>query len=78
MALDPMKGMIASYLASPKGQEAIQNYLSSPEGKKAICDYIQTPQGKQTVQEILPCIVETLRLSPEARKIVCASARDQN
>jgi hypothetical protein len=73
-----MKGMIASYLASPGGQEAIQNYLSSPEGKKAICDYIATPQGKQTVKELLPCIIGTLPISPEDRETICASVRDRD
>jgi hypothetical protein len=70
MALDPMRGMIASYLASPNGQETIRNYLSSPEGQKAICDYISTPQGTVTLQQILPCIFDTLHLSPETRETV--------
>lgn len=70
MALDPMKGMIASYLASPKGKETIQNYLSSPEGQKAICEYLATPQGNVTLQQILPCILDSLHLSPETRACV--------
>jgi hypothetical protein len=70
MALDPMKGMIASYLASQKGKETIQSYLSSPEGKKAICDYLATPQGTVTLQQILPCILDSLNLSPETRACV--------
>ena len=65
-----MKGMIASYLASPKGQETIRNYLSSPEGQKVICDYITTPQGNTTLQQILPCILDNLHLSPETRETV--------
>ena len=70
MALDPMKGMIASYLASEKGKEMIQGYLSSPEGQKAICDYLATPQGKVTLQQILPSILECLNLSSETRACV--------
>lgn len=70
MALDPMKGMIASYLASPNGKVTIQNYLSSPEGRKTICDYLATPQGKVTLQQILPCILDSLHLSSETRACV--------
>jgi len=70
MALDPMKGMIASYLASPNGQETIRNYLSSPEGQKAICDYIATPEGSITLHQILPCVLDSLCLSLETREAV--------
>jgi hypothetical protein len=72
MALDPMKGMIASYLASPKGQETVKNYLASPEGKRAICEYLNTPAGKETVRELLPCIIDALPLTPEGRAAIAA------
>jgi hypothetical protein len=65
-----MRGMISSYLASPKGKEMIQNYLSSPEGQKVICDYIATPDGKTTLMKILPCILDNIPLSPEIRALV--------
>jgi hypothetical protein len=70
MALDPMKGMIASYLATPKGKETIQNFLSSPEGQKVISEYLATPQGNVTIQQIFPCILECLHLSPGAQETV--------
>ncbi|MCK9581510.1 MAG: hypothetical protein M0Q92_13830 [Methanoregula sp.] len=69
-AIDPMKSMISSYLASPKGQEMIQGYLSSPEGQKAICDYIMTPPGNRTLRQILPVICDGLNLSPQTREAV--------
>ena len=78
MALDPMSGMIASYLASPKGKEAIHTYLASPQGHKTICDYIATPQGKETVKTILPCLFDALSLSPENRAIILESIRKGN
>jgi hypothetical protein len=78
MAIDPMRGMISSYLASPKGQEMIQNYMSSPEGQKAICDYIATPQGKNTLRQILPCILDGLQLSPEIRDAVTRKIRESS
>jgi hypothetical protein len=65
-----MRGMISSYLASPKGKEMIQNYLSSPEGQQAICDYIATAEGNKTLLQILPCILDGLRLSPDIRAAV--------
>ena len=70
MALDPMKGMIAAYLASPNGREALRNYLSSPEGQKTICDYIATPQGKETLKKILPNLLSCVPLSPETKASV--------
>jgi hypothetical protein len=65
-----MRGMISSYLASPRGREMIQSYMLSPEGQKTICDYLQTPQGKNTLRQVLPCILDGLRLSPETRDLV--------
>lgn len=78
MALDPMKGMITSYLASPQGRETVKNYLSSPEGTKAICEYIATPQGKETIRQLLPCILDALSLSPEIRGLVVKNQKDRN
>lgn len=69
-AIDPMGGMISSYLTSPGGKEMIQSYLSSPEGQKVICNYLATPDGKKTLKKILPCILENLPLSPEIRALV--------
>jgi hypothetical protein len=69
-AIDPMKGMISAYLASPKGKEMVQSYLSSPEGQKVICDYLATPEGKKTVTQILPCILDSLPLTPDIRALV--------
>src|SRR5208337_4338159 len=45
--LDCMHGMIAGYVASPKGQEAMRNFLSSPEGQRAIDAYLATPDGQR-------------------------------
>ena len=45
--IDPMKGMITSYIATPQGQEMIRDYLSSPEGQKAICEFVNTPRAEQ-------------------------------
>lgn len=75
MALDPMKGMIASYLASPQGKQSVNSYLASPEGKRLICEYLATPQGKETVRTILPCILDALDLSAEDRARIAESVQ---
>ena len=60
--VDPMKGMITTYLASPQGQEMILNYLSSPEGQKSICEFVATPKGRQAMKQVLPGILSCLQL----------------
>jgi hypothetical protein len=71
-----MKGMISSYLASPKGQEMIQSFMASPEGQKVICDYIATPQGKKTLRQILPCVLEGLNLPQEIQVAVAQKIKE--
>jgi hypothetical protein len=78
VAIDPMNGMITSYLASKKGQEMIRSYMSSPEGQKMIGDYIATPQGKKTLLQALPCIVESLQLSPEIQAAVAQKLEERS
>jgi len=63
-----MKGMIAQYLATPRGQEMIHGYLSSPEGQASIREYLTTPAGKQTTQLLLPHMLDSLNL-PEDVKV---------
>jgi len=62
VTIDPMKGMITSYLASPQGQEMIRDYLSSPEGQKAICEFVTTPKGREAMKQVLPGILSCLSL----------------
>lgn len=69
-AIDPMRGMISSYLASPQGQQMIQSYLSSPEGQNAICEYISTPQGRQTLKVLLPRMLDCLQVPPEVKTVL--------
>jgi hypothetical protein len=63
--VDPMKGMITSYLASLQGQEMIRNYLSSPEGHKAICEFVATPKGRVVMKNVLPDILACMSLPRE-------------
>jgi hypothetical protein len=76
VAIDPMKGMITSYLASPKGREMIQDFLSSPEGQNTVCEFFATPQGRRTLQQILPRILDCMQFPPDVRASVIKSLTD--
>lgn len=74
--VDPMKGMITSYLASPQGQEMIRNYLSSPEGQKAICEFVTTPKGRETMKQVLPSILGCMTLPPDLQSAVTEKLKE--
>jgi len=65
-----MKGLVATYLASPQGQEMVNRYLSSAEGQVSIRDYLSTPDGKQTAQMILPLVLDVVDLPEEVKNSV--------
>ena len=68
VSLDPMKGMIAQYLATPRGQEMIHGYLSSPEGQASIRDYLATPDGQRTAQLLIPHMLDGLNLPEDVKE----------
>jgi hypothetical protein len=77
--LDCMQGMIAGYIASPKGQAAIRNYLSSPEGKKTLDTYLSTPEGQDMAKLIMSRALEGTNLSADVRaKVLAAVAEKRN
>ena len=71
--MDCMQGMIAGYIASPKGQEAIRNYLSSPEGKKTMDTYLSTPEGQDMAKLILSRALEGTNISAEVKTQILAA-----
>jgi hypothetical protein len=71
--MDCMQGMIAGYIASPKGQEAIRNYLSSPEGKKTMDTYLSTPEGQDMAKLVLTRALDGTNLSADVRAQVVAA-----
>ena len=75
--LDCMQGMIAGYVASPKGQAAIRNYLSSPEGKKTFNSYLSTPEGQEMALLVLSRALEGTTLSAEVRAMVLAAIEEK-
>jgi len=74
---DGMQGMIAGYVASPRGQEAIRNYLSSPEGKKTLAAYLKTPEGQKTARLIMSLALEELTLPAEIKEKVLAAVEEK-
>jgi hypothetical protein len=74
--VDPMKGIITSYLASPQGQEMIRNYLSLPEGQKAICEFVTTPKGREAMKQVLPGILGCMSLPPDLQSEVARTLKE--
>ncbi len=71
--LDCMQGMIAGYVTSARGQEAIRNYLASPEGQKTIDRYLATPEGQDMAMLVLAKALDGLDLAPEVKSTVRAA-----
>jgi tripartite-type tricarboxylate transporter receptor subunit TctC len=65
-----MKGVVASYLASPQGMEMIHNYISSSGGQVSIREYLATPQGKQTALDILPLVLDAVDLPGDVKNLI--------
>jgi hypothetical protein len=72
-----MQGMIAGYITSPKGQEAIRNYLISPEGKKTLDSYLSTPEGQDMAKLILSRALEGTNISPDLREKILAAVEEK-
>jgi hypothetical protein len=72
-----MQGMIAGYVASPKGQEAIRNYLTSPEGKKTMDTFLSTPEGQDMARLVLTRALEGTNLSADVREKVLAAIEEK-
>jgi hypothetical protein len=75
--LDSMQGMIAGYVTSPKGQEAIRNYLSSPEGKKTMDTYLSTPEGQEMARLVLTRALEGTNLSADIKAAVLEAIEEK-
>ena len=75
---DCMQGIIAGYVRSPRGQEAIRNYLSSPEGKKTIEAYLATPEGQETARFVLSRALEGLDLPADVKRTVLAAVEEKS
>lgn len=76
MAIDPMKGMITAYIATPQGREMVQEYLSSPEGKRAICEFVNTPKGRESMKQVLPDILSCLSLPRDLQELVIQKLKE--
>jgi len=76
VTIDPMKGMITSYIATPQGQEMIRDYLSSPEGQKAICEFVTTPKGREAMKQVLPSILNCMSLPQDLQSAVTRKLKE--
>jgi hypothetical protein len=76
MQLD-MKGMVAAYCVSPKGQEAIRDFLSTPEGKKTLDTYLSSPEGQEMARFVLDRALEGTTLSEEVKSSVLAAVAEK-
>lgn len=76
--LSGFQGMIAGYVASPQGQEAIRKYLLSPEGKKTIDMYLSTPEGQDMARLVLTRALEGTNLSPAIKDQVLTALAQKN
>jgi hypothetical protein len=68
--LDWTQAVVAGYITSPKGQEAVRKFLSSPEGQKAIDAYLATPEGRKMGRFILARALDGLDLPATVREQV--------
>ena len=75
--LDCMQGMIAGYVASPRGQETIRNYLSSPEGKITMETYLSTPEGQAMARLVLSRVLDGTNLSADIKAKVLAAVEEK-
>ncbi len=71
--LDYMKGMIAGYVTSPQGQQAVRTFLASPDGQKTIDAFLATPGGQQTARLILSHALNGLDLPPDIKRQIRAA-----
>jgi hypothetical protein len=76
VALD-MKGMIAAYCVSPKGQDAIRNFLSTPEGKMTLDNYLSSPEGQEMARFVLNRALEGTNLSEDVKAKVLAALEEK-
>jgi hypothetical protein len=76
--MDCMQGMIAGYITSPRGQEAIRNYLSSPEGKKTLDAYLATPEGQDMAKLVLTRALEGTNIAADLREKILAAVGEKN
>jgi hypothetical protein len=66
-AIDGIQAMVAAYLASPRGQEAIRSFLSSPQGKEAIDSYLSAPEGQKMARLLLSRALDSLKIPEEVK-----------
>jgi hypothetical protein len=65
-----MGGAVASYIATPEGQDAVKKFLASPEGIALLKDFAGTAAGQNTMLSILPTVLGGLNLPAGATDMI--------
>ncbi len=68
--LSGIGGTVASYLATPDGQDAIKKFLASPDGIAMLRNFAGTPEGQKTMLSILPQILGAINLPPGVAEMI--------
>jgi hypothetical protein len=68
--VDGFMGMVLSFVASRRGQEAVHQYLSSPEGQAALNSYLATAKGQQNAKLLLGRMLDNLDLSTDVKESI--------
>jgi hypothetical protein len=66
--LDCMNEMIAGFVTSLQGQQAVRTFLESPDGQKTIDAYLATPGGQQTARLLLSHALDGLDLPLDTKR----------
>ncbi|HNX16749.1 MAG TPA: hypothetical protein PKM50_00300 [Methanoregula sp.] len=73
---DGLQGIVAAYLASPKGQQTIRSFLESPQGKEAIDSYLATPGGQQMARILLLRSLDSLNIANDVKDMIRTALAD--
>jgi len=65
-----MGGAVASYIATPEGQDAVKKFLASPEGIQLLTSFAGTPDGQKTMLSVLPTVLGGLNLPAGATDMI--------
>jgi hypothetical protein len=76
-SIGSMGGAVASYIATPEGQDAVKKFLASPEGIALLQNFAGTPEGQKTMLSVLPTVLGGLNLPAGATDMIKAALPPQ-
>jgi len=72
-SLGGMGGAVASYLATPEGQEAAKQFLASPDGINLLKTFAASPAGQKALLSIVPTLLDGMNLPPGVKEMITAA-----